>query len=233
MKPICFCIPRQTDSIRYAARQLGQWGFDIRPDAGPDTTHVLLPIPSGDTQLPQGLPEKAVLFCGGKLNTALPCIDLLRDEEFLAQNAAITAHCAAVLAMEQLPITLDGCPALVIGWGRIGKCLAKLLHALGAAVTVAARSSRDRAMLTALGYPSIPVDGIMAADYRLIINTVPAPVLGAEFAGDALQLDLASSPGILSPQAIHARGLPGRFAPESAGILIARTILRYLEGEGL
>lgn len=233
MKPICFYIPQRTGSIRYAAWQLEQWGFDVRPEAGPDITHVLLPIPSSVTPLPSQVPENALLFCGGKVDAVQPRIDLLQDEEFLACNAAITAQCAVALAMEQLPITLDGCPVLVVGWGRIGKCLAKLLRALGANVTVAARSSHDRAMLAALGYPAIPIDGIRAEDFRLIVNTVPAPVLGAEVSTDALQMDLASRPGLLSPQAIRARSLPGRVAPESAGALIARTIVRYLEGEGL
>lgn len=229
MKPICFYIPEKKGSIVHAVRLLAQWGYNISPEAGPDTTHVLLPVPTDTVQLPQLLPKNAVIFGTGTVGVDRPCIDLLEDEIFLARNAAITAHCAVQLAMSHLPVTLDGCPVLVIGWGRIGKCMAPLLRALGAEVTVAARSSRDRAMLTALGYAAVSIEKIAPVRYRLIINTVPAPVLDADT--DALQLDLASTPGLLSEKALRARGLPGRFAPESAGILIANTVRRYLEGE--
>ena len=46
---------------------------------------------------------------------------------------------------------LADCKVLVIGWGRIGKCLAALLKGLEADVTVVARKETDRAILHALG----------------------------------------------------------------------------------
>jgi hypothetical protein len=42
---------------------------------------------------------------------------------------------------------------------------------------------------------------------------------------DCLKIDLASKPGIAGSDVIIARGLPGKMAPESAGHLIAKTIL--------
>lgn len=46
-----------------------------------------------------------------------------------------------------------------------------------------------------------------------------------------MKIDLASKPGIGGTDVLWARGLPGKFAPESAGKLIAQTILRLLKEE--
>ena len=64
----------------------------------------------------------------------------------------------------------------------------------------------------------------------MIFNTVPALVL-PDAPADALKIDLASKPGIGGTDVLWARGLPGKFAPESAGKLIAQTVLRLLKEE--
>ena len=155
-------------------------------------------------------------------------LDLLQDPWYLARNAAITAHCALELALAKLPVTLENCPVLIIGWGRIGKCLAKLLHALGACVTVAARKESRRVMIEALGYRSCPMESIRSEQYRLIINTAPAMVL-PKAPGTALKMDLASVAGIGGKDVLQARGLPGLLAPESSGALICQVITQWLK----
>jgi dipicolinate synthase subunit A len=138
------------------------------------------------------------------------------------------------MVMEQLPITLQHCPVLVIGWGRIGKCLAKLLKAMGASVSVAARKEQDRAMLLALEYDALDTMtlGNSLARFRVILNTAPELVLTkedtAQCAANCLKIELASLPGIDAPDVIRANGLPNKNAPQTSGELIARTILRLL-----
>ena len=144
----------------------------------------------------------------------------------MAENAAITADCALRLLADRLPVTFCGCPILVIGWGRIGKCLASMLKALGAEVTVAARKPADLGMLTALGYKTAEIGNLDPAPYRAIVNTAPAPVLSA--GGSAIKIDLASSLGMAGEDVIWARGLPGKMLPEASGALIARCVLHYL-----
>lgn len=149
--------------------------------------------------------------------------------------------------MEHLPITIHGSRCLVVGFGRIGKLLSLRLQALGAKVTVSARSPADAALIRALGMQS-EVTGPFAKGldgYDLIVNTVPAPVLGPgeleRTREDCLILDLASKPGgvdrsagkALGRQVIHALSLPGRFAPATAGYLIRDTILDYLRARCL
>jgi hypothetical protein len=170
-------IPR-SQAIVHAARELERIGITTTEKCAPDVTHLLLPVPSfeadgsikggGDLQqLLKALP-KTVTVIGGNLDreelAGYETLDLLKDPRYLARNASITAHCALELALAKLPVTLENCPVLVIGWGRIGKCLAKLFGALGAKVTVAARRESRRVMAEALGYRSCAIAQIRCAN---------------------------------------------------------------------
>lgn len=232
-----------TPAVRYAGEFLAERGIPIVHTLGEDIGCLLLDVPSFDPSgalrgggkledLLRVLPDDAVIV-GGNLNhpllEGLETADLLRDEEYLAKNAAITAHCALQIAASLLPITLAESSALILGWGRIGKCLASLLKSLGADVTVAARNPAHRAMLLALGYGAAEAGELDLQPFRLIINTVPAALLTAEQlqrAPRAVKLDLASRRGLPVADAVWARGLPGIHAPESSGKLIAETLLR-------
>ena len=113
------------------------------------------------------------------LRGGLRVADLLRQPALAVGNAALTAEGAIGCMIEQSERALWGGRALVLGWGRIGRILALRLSALGAQVTVAARSARDRAMAEALGCAAVDyagLDGILG-DFDFIVNTVPARVL--------------------------------------------------------
>ena len=249
MSRYIFCIANQGAVLRSAAEALKSRGYGVVERPCESVTHLLLPTPSFDEagQLKGGgdidallaeLP-KGITIVGGNLDPGrfpgYRLMDLLKDPTYLARNAAITAYCALRLAMMELPIMLRGCRVLIIGWGRIAKCLAALLWALEADVTVAARKEDDRAMACALGYRTETIENLDAAlnDYRLIFNTVPAPVLSVQqmehCRQGCLQIDLASVRGIEGTHMIWARGLPGKDAPESSGNLIAKTVIRLLE----
>ena len=229
-------------ALYYAAAFLMEEGAVFLPCPDYTVTHLLLPVPSfeadgsikggGDLSTILSQLPKTVTVIGGNLHRAeldeYDTLDLLEDPWYLARNASITAHCALELSLTKLPVTLEKCPVLIIGWGRIGKCLAKLLHGLGACVTVAARKESRRVMIDALGYKSTPIEDIRTENFRLIINTVPAMVLPAA-SGTALKIDLASTPGIGGRDILHAKGLPGLLAPESSGALIAKVITQWMK----
>lgn len=251
MNGITFYLHGGTRALAAAERFLTDRGIAVSASPSPQVTHLLLPVPSfaPDGSLRGGgdpvhilaqLPKTVTVIGGNLQHPALKerkTIDLLQDENFLAENAAITAHCAIPIAAGNLSVVPEGCPVLIVGWGRIGKCLAAKLKAIGADVTVAARKERDRAMLRALGFraedPEHLCFGLMR--YRVIYNTVPAPVLSREQTAqcrpDCVKIDLASQPGIDSGDVIWARGLPGRDAPESSGLLIGRTVIRLIAGK--
>lgn len=241
-----FYLATSSPALRSAGEALKSRGYGVVDRPCDSVTDVLLPVPSFDPdgsikgggsldELLARLP-KHVSILGGNLPPipGYKTIDLLKDPIYLASNASITAYCAVRLALINLPVTLRKCPVLIVGWGRIGKCLAALLWALEADVTVAARKEADRAMAHALGYKTaVPAE--LAHDlnqYRLIYNTVPFPVISRDQVShcreNCLKIDLASVLGIDSPDVLWARGLPGKDAPESSGKLIAKTTIRLI-----
>ena len=237
----CRILPAgHTSALKHACTYLGAQGLPLTYDPDTTVTHLLLPVPSFDADgsikgggdlgsLLNKLPG-SITVIGGFLDHPLlegySKLDLLETESYIAKNAAITAHCAIKLALQHLPRTLASCPVLVIGWGRIGKCLSRLLRTLGSDITVAARKETDRAMLEALGYKAINATQIHPEEYRVIFNTAPQLLL-PDCPGTALKIDLASKPGITGADVIWARGLPNRDAPESSGALIAQEFISY------
>mgnify|MGYP002579447593 FL=1 len=241
-----------TPASHAAVRALADSGIDIADHITPEATHLLMDAPSfsGNGLLKSGanlqellalLPEHITLI-GGMLPEEItgshPAIDLLKDDLYLWKNAALTAECALRVAGEKISFSLCSAPVLVIGWGRIGKQLAFLLKAHGAEVAVLSRSIAHRAEATSFGLRSIAPEAL--ADeihkYRILFNTAPGIMvprpLAAECAG-SLKIDLASTPGIEAADVIQARGLPGIHVPESAGRLIADTVIRLTREDGV
>ena len=248
----CLLYPAgSTQACRYAAEALGRSGYSLVDHPTPEITHLLLDVPSFDSsgdlrggrdagELLSMLPED-ICIVGGKLDQPVlqgyTTLDLLQQEDYLAANAAITAHCALKVAAPYLQTTFADTPTLILGWGRIGKCLAQLLNGLHCPVTVAARKETDRSILRALGYSALSPEECSQQLKRtkLLFNTIPAPVLSREdltAARHCVQIELASQPGLSGPNVIPALGLPGVYAPESSGHLIAKMfITHFLEVE--
>ena len=230
MKEITVFPATDAPTVRFAAQFLARQGVKI-VRSEESATHWLLPAPTPAELLTKIPSEVAVI--GGNLD-GLPDtyhkLDLLKSECYQAKNAALTADCALRLLGQQLPVAFAGCPVLVIGWGRIGKCLCQKLAALGVRVMVAARKETDRAMAMALGYEAVTMEGIVPGRFRAIFNTAPAPVLPR--GNDAcVKIDLASQLGMAGENVIWARGLPGKMLPESSGWLMAQEILEFLQKE--
>lgn len=225
-------------AMEYAAKFLKKLDLNITDVPDYDVEHLLLPVPSfagGSryiTPILAALPHSATVSGGNLQHPAVEnyrCIDFLQDPYYLSANAAITADCAIRLANRQW----QDLPVLILGWGRIGKCLGQKLARLGADVTIAARKDGDLAMIRALGSKSIPVDKVSGTvkQFRAVFNTVPEMILPDFVCPDnCVALELASKPGIAGDGIISARRLPGKYAPEASGKLIAQTFLRLALG---
>ncbi len=240
-----------TAASRYACTYLKENDFPVTERFEPDIGHLILDVPSfgPEGQLRMGgriediltrISEDTVIYGGNLDHPALEnyrTVDFLQDRFYLAENAYITAECALDVALPYLTVTLRSCPVLILGWGRIGKCLGQLLQAIGARVTIAARKDSDRAMIQALGFHAVDIReaAVLLGQFRLIFNTVPAPVF-SRMQMDACRnncvcIELASKNGIEYEDIIIARGLPGIHLPESSGKLIVETFLRYYKKE--
>ncbi len=163
--------------------------------------------------------------------------------DFALKGAIPTAEGALLLALGELSCTVNGISAAVVGFGRVGKATAALFRSAGAKVTVFARRDEVCTVASHLGYEAAPLAELSeyAGDFRLVMNTVPAPVIGdavlCRMRGDALILELASAPyGVdfaiakeRNIRTIRAGGLPGKYAPETAGQSIVETVLAMLD----
>lgn len=175
----------------------------------------------------------------------LRLIEVLNLDEVAILNSIPSAEGAIQMAMEHLPITIHGSRALVLGFGRTGMTLARMLKALNAHVSVAARRPAHLARIEEMGmcpltYEELPqaVEGV-----DVIFNTVPALILTGKLleriSPSTLIIDLASAPGGTDfvgarrrgIKAILAPGLPGKVAPQTAGQILARVIPRLLAQE--
>ena len=227
------------DALKFAMEHLKLRGAKITDLPSPIVTDVLLGVPcrtsSEDLNSILAALSPEVRIYGGFLDReelkGYQRYDLLKSEGYLAKNAAITAHCALQLAAQRLPVILPGCQVLVLGWGRIGKCLAKLLKDTGCDVTVGVRKEEQRAILEALGYNGavLPLQEYTLPQFRAIFNTIPSPILSADTLDlcrdGCVKLELASEDGLAGKDVLIARGLPGKMAPESSGHLIAQTVM--------
>lgn len=165
---------------------------------------------------------------------------------FVEENGAITAEGAIQVALRHRLRTLRGSAALVIGWGGIGKPLAALCKAMGAAQTgVAVRRKEQLWQIKGEGYRPLLSQELEteAGEYDLIFNTAPAPVLNRavleRLSPGALVVDLASRPGgvdweaakELDVKTVHALALPGQLTPVSGALAIRNAIYQCYEEE--
>lgn len=183
-------------------------------------------------------------------NAQLKVIEYAENDEVAIPNAIPTAEGAVQLAMEELPITIEGSTVIVIGFGRVGVAVARIFKALQAKVIVVARRESVMVAAQAMGYQTLLLE-LLANEInqaQIIINTVPALVINEpllqKIASDALIIDLASAPGgtdfaaaeKLKLKAILALGLPGKVAPQTAGVILAQAIpkliMDYLQNGG-
>lgn len=167
-------------------------------------------------------------------------IDYFENEILQLKNAIPTAEGAIEIAMRELPVVLDGTKVAVLGYGRIGEVLSQKLKALGAEVTVWARRREVCARAELLGCKAEQIVGETSLRFdtntRIIFNTVPSRLLTRTVLGalpcECMIIDLASAPGgvdfaaakELGIPAVWATALPGKCAPESAGIILGETV---------
>lgn len=144
-----------------------------------------------ESDVRQKLNNKNILF-----------IDLLEREELTILNAVATCEGAIKTALEKSEITLHESNCLVLGFGRIGKILCKMLHfGFGANVYAEARKNSDIAWIRSYGYTPVKLDdlGEYLNRQNIIFNTIPSMILTEErlkrLNKDCIIIDLASKPG--------------------------------------
>ena len=170
-------------------------------------------------------------------------IDLIKREEFAVLNAIATAEGTIQIAMEETQRTVHGSKVLVMGFGRIGKVLAKMLDGIGAKVSCEARKDEDMAWIKAYGFEPVHLNNLNEKlnEYDMIINTIPFQILNSErlelVKKDVVIIDLASNPGGVDRKVakeknlklIWALSLPGKIAPLTSAEFIKEVLYHVLE----
>lgn len=175
------------------------------------------------------------------------CFDYSDLDSFAIKNAVPTAESAIAIAVLNSKKTIFKSKSLVIGYGRIGKILSKMLKDFGANVTVSARKNADLAFIEAFNMKKIETKDInkIASECDFIFNTVDFPVIDTEFLKsmkkESLLIELASLPGgifgdtnLALGKIINAQGLPGKDSPFTAAEILSDTIINLInkkEGE--
>ncbi len=170
-------------------------------------------------------------------------IDIMKREELAVLNTIATAEGAIEIAIANTNKIIHGSQILILGFGRIGKVLARKLAGLSAKVTCAARKDEDLAWIRAYGHMETNINtlGQNLEKYDIIMNTVPHTILTEErlkyVKQDCLLIDLASNPGGIDKKVakernlklVWALALPGKVAPTTTAEFLKDTIFNVLK----
>ena len=176
-------------------------------------------------------------------NMGVQYTDLLKREEFSVLNTIATAEGTIQIAMEETQRTVHGTNVLIMGFGRIGKVLAKMLDGIGAKVSCEARKNEDISWIKAYGYNPIHLNDLNdnLNQFDIIINTIPFQILDSErldlVKNDAVIIDLASNPGGVDRKVAREKGikviwalsLPAKVAPLTSAEFIKETLYHVLK----
>lgn len=215
-----------------------------------DCDTVLLPLPDSSHSVAPLLTlngKKRAVFHGRLLpsqNKALQnhswmLINIQENDAYIRENALISAEGALFAAMSRVDFALRGASCAVVGYGRIGRELTRLLLSLGADVCVVARREASRLQAMCDGAKAYDVAETAHAfrGVQILFNTVPSRIITREHLQSllpgALIMELASPPyGFdmeaakeLGLNAVLESGIPSRYAPRTA----ARLLMDHLE----
>lgn len=192
-----------------------------------------------------------ILFGGGitpairtKLNQRnISFTDYLEDPLFVWNNAYLTAEGLIGKIIIDTDFSLRNKKILLIGFGRCGMNIAKLLEAFHCELIIYDHTPGNSARASSFSYKTILSSDFndFLPDCDLIINTVPTKVL-SDFHYEMIKkgcflYEIASFPYGLD-QGLAAEndlsfytcpGIPGKYASKSAGEIIAKTIISNLE----
>lgn len=175
----------------------------------------------------------------------LNLMEIVEMDDVAILNSIPTAEGAIQIAMEETDITIHGSKTCVIGFGRVGITMARILKALGSDVTIVARNPGQLARAYEMGCKRAGYGDLheIMNHTDIVFNTVPTMVLDSsilKYANpDVLIIDLATQPGgtdfeaanTFGLKAILAPGLPGKVAPVMAGRILAEVIPRLITSQ--
>lgn len=203
-----------------------------------------------DLEIANSISNKSIVFCVKYDESLLPAfkeknitLNKLFDDEVLAmKNAYITAEGTLAYIIQNTDISIINMKVLVLGYGRVGKAVSKILHDNRSIVSVATNNKDEYAFASIYAdnvYDLTEIDKILK-NFSVIVNTIPCLILKGDMlkqiSEECFIIDLASYPGgldykqaqKLNLKTMHALGIPGKIAPKTAGEEIKKSVLKIL-----
>lgn len=211
-------IPTTRDKIRITDTEITL--TELVDLAGPDVKIAGYGIP---THIKEGLEIRGA-----------EVYDAAFDEDFLLENARITAHGALGRILTETGRDLSELVIGVIGYGRIGSVLYELLMFLGAMVIIYSTSEEKIDRLAMSGADVMGVDTAESfSGLDILINTAPKRLLSSKEELKLLDsgtkiIDLASGRNFSSEKVVVMSSIPDKMYPISAGRLYAKHIMRAI-----
>jgi len=201
--------------------------------------HIVLPFKVEEQEmrtLVNQLPDECVIFTPimrSFLQDLPQKIEVIMDyDEIAIYNSIPTAEGTIFYIMKNTEHTIHNANIHIIGAGRCGETLAKSLRALGANVQISSRNPSLVARLFESGIPAVALEEGALRDADVIINTVPAMMLGPEqlqqVKKGAYIADIATAPGGVDFEYAQKLGITAELLPALPGIVAPKTAASYL-----
>ncbi|MCQ2602323.1 MAG: hypothetical protein MJ193_00195 [Clostridia bacterium] len=170
-------------------------------------------------------------------NKGVKMFNIAKNEDFQAVNSRLTAFGALKTMLSHANSAPDDLDILIIGFGRTGCALARLLDAIGVkSLTISTNSSLRQAK--AFANDVIESSNFDFSKYDVIFNTAPEKIVTDKeilsFKPTAIYIDLASTPALslcfakyIGIDADIYPALPAKVCPKSA----AKAIADYIKKE--
>lgn len=204
-------------------------------------THIFAPNVLIEAHTLSRVEDCSNIFCGKVTSDAsalansrdITIYSFLENERFQAVNARLTAEGALMTMLELCEKGLDDITVFILGFGRIGAALTRILAKLDVRVDIATNSSIRPAH--AFARKILPLKEFCFEDYDIIVNTVPSSIVSDKelmsMGSGSIYIDLASHPAInldyaryLGVNADIYPALPSKCSPYSA----ARAMRDYI-----
>lgn len=206
----------------------------------PVTIDSFLGILTGSHILVGGnLPESVITHC---THHGIKYYDVMTSRNLGSQNARLTAEGLLIPLLSHTSFSIRECKALLIGYGNCGREIADILRLFTDDVYLCETNPDALKAAKAKHFKTISESEIQhsshhTAHINTIINTAPAnpfePRTWSSFPDDCTIFNIASRPldlpAPLSEQVIDCPGIPGKYAPKTAGNLIARDICDHFK----
>ena len=228
--------------MTYVANELSEFFNVVRYESDFDITkvkYVVLPFKVDEIKLRtliNQLSDDCIIFTPIMrpfLQGLSQKIEIIMDyDEIAIYNSIPTAEGTIFYIMQNTEHTIHGANVYIIGAGRCGETLAKSLQALGANVQISSRNPSLVARLFESGIPAALTEEKALREADVIINTVPALMLGCEqlrqVKKEVYIADIASTPGGVDFEYAKKLGIKAELLPALPGIVAPKTAASYL-----